>query len=75
MGIKMKSMRNTDAQSEENILTGEEVKNGEIWCTTEVHLEEARRTPRVDVEHGNRSAQASWNDDVGGPGTITRSPV
>ena len=42
--IHMKSMASRDAPSEENILTGgghsESLKPGEIWRTTEVHLDE-----------------------------------
>jgi hypothetical protein len=62
--IKMKSMRSENTQSEENILmTGDETKSGEIWCTTEVRLEEERMRqvtrsgPKVGVP------EPSWSGD------------
>ncbi|KAF2186392.1 hypothetical protein K469DRAFT_573323 [Zopfia rhizophila CBS 207.26] len=62
--IKMKSMRSTDTQSEENILavSDEQAKDGEIWCTTEVHLEEERR--RQDSRSLREcKATLSWTDE------------
>jgi len=48
--IKMKTIRSTDAASEENILAAPGM-DGEIWCTTEVHLEEeAKQTQRNNRE-------------------------
>jgi hypothetical protein len=56
MGIKMNSLRSPDAQSEEGILPQEEKGTPEIWCTTEVHMEEeARKMSRVgDIEERGR---------------------
>ncbi|PSN65180.1 hypothetical protein BS50DRAFT_575245 [Corynespora cassiicola Philippines] len=41
-GIKMKGLHSADAHSEENILQSpaDDAKDGKIWRTTEVHLEE-----------------------------------
>jgi hypothetical protein len=50
--IKMHDMRHTDAASEDNILPSEDGKNGEIWCTTEVHLNSEGRSR--DLEAGRR---------------------
>ena len=61
IGIKMKSVRSADAQSEEIILSNDDVRNGEIWCTTEVQVEDQARTPRMG-NLGDQSAQRSWSD-------------
>ncbi|KAF2469199.1 uncharacterized protein BDR25DRAFT_372414 [Lindgomyces ingoldianus] len=61
--IKMKNMRSTDAQSEENILTSNlEGKNGEIWCTTEVRMIKENTTQVLKVEKGHGRGQSSWAD-------------
>jgi hypothetical protein len=64
VAIKMKSIRSRNSQSEENILmTGDETKSGEIWCTTEVRLEEekmrqvTRNGPKIGVP------EPSWSGD------------
>ncbi|KAF2105784.1 hypothetical protein BDV96DRAFT_508906 [Lophiotrema nucula] len=63
--IKMKSLsRSGDAASEENILAGNglDIKDREIWCTTEVTMEqEARQTPKLGFADGN--GRAGWNDE------------
>lgn len=49
--LRMKRVSSSGGESLERIIAGNEtaVKNGEIWCTTEVHMEEEERqkTPRV----------------------------
>jgi hypothetical protein len=62
--IKMKSMRSmdTDGHSEENILAADDtIKNPEIWCTTEVRMQEERMGG--DLEN-QRKASAKWSDDA-----------
>ncbi|KAF2875959.1 hypothetical protein BDV95DRAFT_591365 [Massariosphaeria phaeospora] len=65
--IRMKSMKSADAVSEENILTDDEVKNGEIWCTTEVHMQQ-EEAPRHDDAHKigslDRRTNASLSDEA-----------
>lgn len=64
VAIKMKSVRSHEAQSEENILaTGDDAKSGEIWCTTEVRMEEerARQVSRIGPKIGK--PEPSWSDD------------
>ncbi|KAF2655007.1 hypothetical protein K491DRAFT_704878 [Lophiostoma macrostomum CBS 122681] len=69
VAIQMKSMRsvNADAQSEENILPSDQAKDGEIWCTTEVTMEEEEsKTPRMGSSRHGRG-RAAWNDEEAGP--------
>ena len=62
--IQLTGMRSGDAQSDENVLTNSQAKDGEIWCTTEVNLEEEQARP---LPKGGRNRQDSrheaWNDD------------
>lgn len=67
VGIKLKSMRSADAASEENILTGDDnTKDREIWCTTEVRMEEeqTRKTPEVRTQEqdGRDGYAEGWSD-------------
>ncbi|KAL2268945.1 hypothetical protein VTJ83DRAFT_3791 [Remersonia thermophila] len=48
--ISMRSMKSTghgSGQSEEDILSSQKAKNGEIWCTTEVNVEAAEGNGRA----------------------------
>ncbi|KAJ4305795.1 hypothetical protein N0V90_001327 [Kalmusia sp. IMI 367209] len=62
-GIRMKSLRSTnaDADSDEIILSNEEIRNGEIWCTTEVQVEDQIRLPGAAIL-AQQDAQSSWSD-------------
>jgi hypothetical protein len=69
VAIQMKSMRSAsaDAQSEENILPHEHAKEGEIWCTTEVTMEEEEsKTPRLGTGRQGRG-HAAWDDEEANP--------
>ncbi|KAL1593408.1 hypothetical protein SLS60_011016, partial [Paraconiothyrium brasiliense] len=61
--IKMKSIRNTirDTGSDEIVLSDGGVRGGEIWRTTEVHVEDGIGLP-LSIYNGPRNAQASWED-------------
>jgi hypothetical protein len=60
--IRMKRVSSSGGESVEHIIAGNEtaVKNGEIWCTTEVHMEEEERqnTPRVPQ---SKTPGLSWS--------------
>lgn len=66
-GIRMNSLKGADAHSEEHILTrtGEDVKGGEIWCTTEVRLEEEEEDGNQTGKtgRGEGGPNASWSDE------------
>ncbi|KAF2265526.1 hypothetical protein CC78DRAFT_532411 [Lojkania enalia] len=60
-GYQMKSMRKGDTQSEENILVDEgDAKNGEIWRTTEVHMEERTLNDEDSVIQKPTMTHPSW---------------
>jgi hypothetical protein len=62
----MKSLRNgSDAQSDEHILTSTSAGKGEIWCTTEVRMEEEDNV-RPDPERERRNiTPPNWRGSAG----------
>ncbi|KAJ4351844.1 uncharacterized protein N0V89_007188 [Didymosphaeria variabile] len=68
--IRMKRVSSSGGESVEHIIPGNETtaKNGEIWCTTEVLMEEEQRQRSPRVAHG-KAPSVSW----GGLGASQRS--
>ncbi|KAF2274262.1 uncharacterized protein EI97DRAFT_444269 [Westerdykella ornata] len=63
-GTKLKTLRSEDAHSEENILQpGTDAgKSGEIWCTTEVRMQEEVASSRLDLQAVKDQGNArSWS--------------
>lgn len=61
--LRMQSEIGADAQSEEHILTGpgEDVKSGEIWCMTEIQVEEEQTKRKTGL--GDGRSNASWSEE------------
>lgn len=59
--LRMKRISSSGGESVEHIITGSEtaVKNGEIWCTTEVHMEEEERQKAPGIVQG-KTPGLSW---------------